>query len=205
MSTNFDFTVVGAGVVGLATAYKLQLKFPDKSVLILEKESDVGKHQTGRNSGVIHSGIYYKPGSYKAKNCKEGREQLVDYCKKFNVSHDICGKLIIATKEDELEGLETIFQTGLTNGTPGIRYVTAEEIQSIEPFIKGVKGIHVPSAGIVDYVGLCRSFIKEIHQINPNSICLFNTCYHSIQKLDEIFELSTWFNLPSLGDSTLKN
>lgn len=191
MSINYDFTIVGAGVVGLATAYKLQLKFPEKSILILEKESDVGMHQTGRNSGVIHSGIYYKPGSYKAKNCKEGRTQLVQYCKKFNVPHDICGKLIVATKNEELSGLETIFETGKINGTEGIRYVNSEEIEAIEPFIKGIKAIHVPTAGIVDYVALCKSFITEIQNINTNSTCLFDTSYKGIQKNQNGFGLFT--------------
>ncbi len=191
MSTNYDFTIVGAGVVGLATAYKLQLKYPEKLILILEKESDVGMHQTGRNSGVIHSGIYYKPGSYKAKNCREGRAQLVAYCEKYNVPHDICGKLIVATKKEELPGLEIIFQTGKINGTKGIRYVSSEEIESIEPFVKGIKAIYVPTAGIVDYVALCKSFIAEIQNINTNSICLFNTSYQGIQKIAERFELIT--------------
>src|SRR5210317_1054284 len=94
---NYDFIIVGGGIVGLATAYKLQIKFPDRSIAILEKENKIGKHQTGRNSGVIHSGIYYKPGSYKAKNCKNGRDQLVDFAKKYKIKHDICGKLIVAT------------------------------------------------------------------------------------------------------------
>ena len=191
MSANYDFTVVGAGVVGLATAYKLQRKFPEKSILILEKESDVGMHQTGRNSGVIHSGIYYKPGSYKAKNCREGRIQLVDYCKQFKVPYDICGKLIVATTEEELPALETIYETGIINRTEGIRYVVSEEIEAIEPFIKGVKAIHVPAAGIIDYVELCKSFIREIQHINRNSTCLFNTRYNTIKKQDDFFELDT--------------
>lgn len=191
MSDNYDFTIVGAGVVGLATAYKLQLNYPEKSILILEKEADVGKHQTGRNSGVIHSGIYYKPGSYKAKNCREGRKQLVAYCKQFEVPYDICGKLIVATKEEELSGLQTIYETGLINETEGIHYVSSEEIKTIEPYIRGIKAIHVPTAGIVDYVALCKSFIRQIQKINSNSICLFNTCYNATNRVEAYFELDT--------------
>ncbi|MCB0458781.1 MAG: FAD-dependent oxidoreductase, partial [Flavobacteriaceae bacterium] len=103
---HYDHIIVGGGIVGLATAYKLQLKFPDKNIAILEKEDSIGKHQTGRNSGVMHSGIYYKPGSYKAKNCKNGHMQLVNFAKEYNVPHDVCGKVIVATTEEELPVLE---------------------------------------------------------------------------------------------------
>ena len=109
MSNNYDFIIVGGGIVGLATAYKLQLKYPQKSIAILEKESAIGKHQTGRNSGVIHSGIYYTPNSYKAKNCKNGREQLVDFALKYNVKHNTCGKIIVAIDESEIPLLDVIY------------------------------------------------------------------------------------------------
>ncbi len=106
----FDFAIVGGGIIGLATAYKLQLKYPHTSVVIFEKETEIGKHQTGRNSGVIHSGIYYTPGSYKAKNCKNGREQLVKFAKKHKVPYDACGKIIVATTIEEIPVLESIYQ-----------------------------------------------------------------------------------------------
>lgn len=165
----FDFAIVGGGIIGLATAYKLQLKYPDKSVIIFEKESAVGKHQTGRNSGVIHSGIYYKPGSYKALNCKNGREQLVKFAKKHKVPYDACGKIIVATDESEIPVLEGIYQKGLENKTPGICYLSAAEIKEKEPFIEGVKAIFVPSAGIIDYVAVGQKFVELIAQINPNT------------------------------------
>ena len=116
----YDFTIVGAGIVGLSTAYKLSLALPDAKILILEKEPKVATHQTGKNSGVIHSGIYYKPGSYKAQNCIDGRHQLVEFCKENNVAIDICGKVIVATEESELERLAAIYERGLENGIEGL-------------------------------------------------------------------------------------
>ena len=169
MSNKFDYIIVGAGIVGLATAYKLQLKFPDKSIGVIEKEEAVGFHQTGRNSGVIHSGIYYKPGSYKAVNCNNGRTQLVEFAKKFNVKHDVCGKVIVATKKEELPILNEIFEKGIQNGTEGICFLNAEEIKEKEPFIEGIKAIWVPSAGIIDYVQVCKEFAKQVIELNSNS------------------------------------
>jgi L-2-hydroxyglutarate oxidase len=169
MSNKSDFIVVGAGVVGLATAYKLQKKFPSKRVIILEKEDGVAVHQTGRNSGVMHSGIYYKPGSYKAKNCKNGLKQLVDFSEENNVDYDVCGKLIVATEEAELPILERIYERGIDNETEGICYLNTKEIKEKEPFIEGVKAIWVPTAGIIDYVGLCKALVKKVLSINSKS------------------------------------
>ena len=175
MSNKFDFIIVGGGIVGLATAYKLQLKFPQKSIAVLEKEPDVGMHQTGRNSGVIHSGIYYKPGSYKALNSKKGGKQLVDFANNNNVPVDVCGKIIVATKNEELPILEGIFNRGIENGTEGIQYLSSEEIKEKEPFIVGLKAIWVPTAGIIDYVGVCKAFVKQLNTINSDSN-LFSSC-----------------------------
>lgn len=166
---NYDFIIVGGGIVGLATAYKLQIKFPDRSIAILEKENKIGKHQTGRNSGVIHSGIYYKPGSYKAKNCKNGRDQLVDFAKKYKIKHDICGKLIVATVFEELPILESIYQRGIENKTQGIRYLNSDEIKKKEPFIDGVKAIWVPIAGITNYVDVGHKLVELLTILNPKS------------------------------------
>jgi len=174
MLNKFDFIIVGGGIVGLATAYKLQLKFPEKSIAVLEKESDVGMHQTGRNSGVMHSGIYYKPGSYKAKNSKKGNEQLVSFAKSAQVNHDVCGKIIVATKKEELPILDEIYKRGIQNNTEGIRFLSSEEIKEKEPFIEGIKAIWVPSAGIIDYVGVCKAFVKQIHEINFESKLISN-------------------------------
>lgn len=169
-----DFIVVGGGIVGLATAYKLQLKFPKKTILILEKESEIGMHQTGRNSGVIHSGIYYTPNSYKAKNCRKGREQLVAFAEKFGVKFETCGKIIVATSEKEVPILNSIFEKGIQNNTPGIQFLNSDEIKDKEPFIEGVKAIWVPTAGIIDYVGLCHQFVQEIKNINNKSKVILN-------------------------------
>ena len=169
-----DFIVVGGGIVGLATAYKLQLKFPKKTILILEKESEIGMHQTGRNSGVIHSGIYYTPNSYKAKNCKNGREQLVTFAEKHGVKYETCGKIIVAISEGEVPILNSIFEKGIKNKTPDIRFLNSEEIKEKEPFIEGVKAIWVPTAGIIDYVGLCHQFVQEIKNTNHKSKLILN-------------------------------
>ena len=169
LNKKYDFIVVGAGIVGTATAYKLQLKYPNKSIAILEKESAVGLHQTGRNSGVIHSGIYYKPGSYKALNCNNGRSQLVKFAKEYNVKHDVCGKVIVATSKEELPVLDDIFERGIKNKTEGICFLTSEEIKEKEPFIEGIKAIWVPTAGIIDYVGVSKAFIQQISIINSES------------------------------------
>ena len=172
---NFDFIIVGGGIVGAATAYKLQLKYPKRSIAILEKEIKVGLHQTGRNSGVIHSGIYYKPGSLKALNCNNGRDQLVKFAKKHNIKYNICGKIIVASSKKELPALERIFQNGLKNKTPGIKFLSPSEIKEKEPNIRGEKAIWVPSAGIIDYVDVVNKFFQVVTQINSKSQ-LFTAC-----------------------------
>jgi len=172
---NFDFIIVGGGIVGAATAYKLQLKYPKRSIAILEKEIKVGLHQTGRNSGVIHSGIYYKPGSLKALNCNNGRDQLVEFAKEYNLKYSICGKIIVATTEEELPVLERIFQNGLKNKTPGIKFLSPSKIKEKEPNIRGEKAIWVPSAGIIDYVDVVNKFLQIVTQINSKSQ-LFTAC-----------------------------
>ena len=191
MSTEFDFVIVGAGIVGLATAYKLQRKYPDQRIAVLEKESCIGKHQTGRNSGVIHSGIYYRPGSYKAKNCSNGREQLVHYAKEFDIPHDVCGKIIVATDESELPILDAIFEKGKLNETPGIKYLNTKEIKEKEPFIEGIKAIWVPSAGIIDYVKLGASFMDEVIHINANSKLYLSCKVNGVDSTERTAKIKT--------------
>ncbi len=168
-SKSFDFILVGAGIVGLATAYKLQVKFPKSTIAVLEKEPEIGLHQTGRNSGVIHSGIYYKPGSFKAKNCNNGRKQLVNFAREHHIKHDVCGKIIVATKKNELPVLDTIYDNGIKNKTEGIRFLNSEEIRIKEPFIEGIKAVFVPVAGIIDYVDVSKKFVELISIFNPES------------------------------------
>lgn len=146
-----DVVIIGGGIVGLATALRLVEQRNGLKVVVLEKEPRVSSHQTGNNSGVIHSGIYYKPGSLKAQNCIRGYHMLLDFCKEQQIPYDLCGKIIVATREDELGQLEKLYQRGLENGLEGLRYITAEEIRQYEPHCAGLKGIHVPQTGIVNY------------------------------------------------------
>ncbi len=158
----YDFIIAGAGIVGLSTAYKLSKEFPDSSILVLEKEKKVAAHQTGHNSGVIHSGIYYKPGSYKARNCLDGRHQMVAFCKENNINHEICGKVIVATNEEEIPRLISIYKRGLENNIEDIRLIDEKELHEIEPFSAGVRAVHVPCAGIVDFPAVCESLSQKL-------------------------------------------
>lgn len=167
--TSYDIIVVGGGIVGLATAYKLTLQNPTKTILVLEKEKEVAAHQTGHNSGVIHSGIYYKPGSYKAINCVAGRRELVQFVKEHHIPHDICGKVIVATEESELAHMNNVFANGLANGVEGIELIDAAKIKEIEPHCKGISGIWVPCTGIIDYADVARKYVELIHAKNNGS------------------------------------
>jgi L-2-hydroxyglutarate oxidase len=146
---------------------------PGSKILVLEKEDRVAPHQTGNNSGVIHSGIYYKPGSYKAKNCVEGRHQLVEFCKQYDVKYDICGKLIVALNESEVPRLEAIFERGKQNGIENMRLIGREAMLEIEPHVAGIKAIHVGCTGIVDFIGVCET-LKTLLEKEGNDI-RFNT------------------------------
>ncbi len=157
---NCDVIVVGGGIVGLATALQLKKIKPEINICILEKEHEVASHQTGNNSGVIHSGIYYKPGSLKAKNCIDGYHMLIDFCKENNIPYDLCGKIIVATSKAELSALDTIYQRGIENGLDGLRYINESEIKTMEPHTSGIKGIVVPQTGIVDYKVVAQKYAE---------------------------------------------
>lgn len=174
MNRTFDIAIVGGGIVGAATAYKLQLAYPDKSIAIIEKEKALANHQTGNNSGVIHSGIYYKPGSFKAKNCVEGRRELVQFAKDYHINHDICGKVIVATDKIELEHLELIKNRGIENGVEGIESITTEQIREIEPFCKGIAGIRVGCTGIIDFRATSEKFGELLEAKNESSKVLLD-------------------------------
>ncbi len=158
----YDIIIIGGGIVGLATALHLLEQQPGVNVLILEKEADIARHQTGNNSGVIHSGIYYKPGSLRAVNCLRGYKMLLEFCDAENIPYDICGKIIVATREDELERLQNIYQRGLENGLTGMEWLDKKAIQQHEPHCAGIKGIFVPQTGIIDYTAVSKKYAEKI-------------------------------------------
>ncbi|MNX57307.1 L-2-hydroxyglutarate oxidase LhgO [compost metagenome] len=156
--------------MGLATAYKLKLKFPHKSLLLIEKENRVALHQSGHNSGVIHSGIYYKPGSLKAKNCIEGYNALLNFAKEHDIPYDVCGKIIVATDNNEIGALENIYNRGLENGLSSLKKLNKEELLEYEPHVNGVAGIQVPQTGIVDYPAMANKLLILIKEMGGDAI-----------------------------------
>ena len=154
-----DVLVVGGGIVGLATAYQLTRLHPGRSVVVLEKEDTLARHQTGHNSGVLHSGIYYKPGSLKATNCRAGKAAMEQFCREHDIPFELCGKVIVATTDDQRPALENIFQRGRANGVT-CETIGRERLLELEPHVAGVAAIHVPEAGIVDYVQVCRKLAE---------------------------------------------
>jgi L-2-hydroxyglutarate oxidase len=157
----FDCVVIGGGIVGLSVARTLLEKRPGIRVAVLEKEDDWARHQTGRNSGVLHSGIYYKPGSLKAKLCREGNRRLVDFCEQYGIRYELCGKVIVATTAAELPLLENLYQRGVANGLAA-KKLSAPEVKEIEPHVSCLAGVQVPSTGIVDFVGVCRRLAELV-------------------------------------------
>jgi (S)-2-hydroxyglutarate dehydrogenase len=169
VETNYDIIIIGGGIVGAATMYKLQESNPKLSILLLEKEKGLADHQTGNNSGVIHSGIYYKPGSLKAVNCVNGRKEIVEFAKNNDIKYDVCGKLIVAMEESELPQLEKIYQNGLQNGIEDMRKVNSDEIKEIEPFCTGIAGLYVGCTGIIDFRGATEKMAELAVKKNPAS------------------------------------
>ena len=157
-----DLLVIGAGIVGLSVAMDAALRFPHLRVLVLEKEDRVGAHQSSHNSGVIHSGIYYKPGSIKALTCVEGASQMVEFCRLHNIPHRICGKVIVAAAEEELPRLNELYARGCANGVAGLRLLNREQLREIEPHAAGVAALHVPKTGITDYTLVCEKYVEII-------------------------------------------
>lgn len=164
-----DVCIVGGGIVGLATAYRLLESHPDKSILILEKEDRVAVHQTGHNSGVLHSGIYYKPNSLKAINCRAGKKAMEAFCEKEGIDHEICGKVIVAVSEDEMDRMTAIQQRGQANGVE-CELISKEKLAEIEPHAAGVGAIHVPEAGIVNYRQVCERLAQRVAEQDANEI-----------------------------------
>ncbi|MGC1300051.1 MAG: L-2-hydroxyglutarate oxidase [Alloacidobacterium sp.] len=157
-----SIAIIGGGIVGLATGLEFTRRFPGISLAIIEKEPALARHQTSHNSGVIHSGIYYKPGGLKARLCVEGAEALVHFCQEHGVPYDICGKVIVATTKDEIPRLQELYIRGQQNGLQGLRVLNGEEIREIEPQAAGIQGIHVPGTGIVDYARVSEKYAEII-------------------------------------------
>lgn len=155
--------IIGAGIVGLATAYRLTSRRPDIAVTIVEKEDEIARHQTGRNSGVIHSGVYYTPGSQKAVHCREGKAALERFCQREGVPYERCGKVIVATAEDQVPTLEQIYRNGQANGVD-CEMIGSKRLGELEPHARGVKAIHVPEAGIVDYRVVSRRLAESVRE-----------------------------------------
>ena len=157
-----DIIVIGGGIVGLATALKIKEQRPDLKVLVLEKETEVAKHQTGNNSGVIHSGLYYKPGSLKATNCIRGYNMLIDFCEKEEIPFEITGKVVVATNEEQRPLLNNLYVRGQQNGLEGLRKISAQEVKEYEPYVTSVEGMWVPQTGIVDYKVVSEKYAEKL-------------------------------------------
>jgi L-2-hydroxyglutarate oxidase len=160
VDSSYDIAIVGGGIVGAATFYKLQKRYPNLKLILIEKEEKLADHQTGHNSGVIHSGLYYKPGSKKAVNCISGRHELVAFAKEHKIKHDVCGKVVVATHQSELANMERIYNTGLENKIEGLEKVDAKRIKEIEPFVECIGGLYVPCTGIIDYRGATEKMVE---------------------------------------------
>ncbi len=186
---NSDVVIIGGGIVGLATGLRLTREKPGLKVIVLEKEATPGHHQTGHNSGVLHSGIYYKPGSLKAVNCREGRKAMIEFCADEGIDHEICGKVIVATSEDELPALDRIFQRGQENGIK-CETIEKERLKELEPHAAGVRAIHVPEAGIVNFSRVCDRLAERISDREGNRV-VYKAEVRSIQEKGDAIILET--------------
>jgi (S)-2-hydroxyglutarate dehydrogenase len=160
--SRYDVIIIGGGVVGLGVGLEITRRFPQRRLLLLEKEDRVARHQSGHNSGVIHSGVYYKPGSLKARLCVSGAAAMIEFCREHGIAHEVCGKVIVATQVDELPRLEELRRRGEANGLAGLRLIGPEELREIEPHATGLKGLVVPSTGITDYARVCEKYAELI-------------------------------------------
>jgi (S)-2-hydroxyglutarate dehydrogenase len=185
----FDIAVIGGGIVGLATAMALAEASPQKSLVVLEKEKELASHQTGRNSGVIHAGIYYKPGSYKAKLCVEGSRLMIQFCEENGVPYDRCGKLIVATNENELPRLQNLCERGVANGIQGLEMLSPERTREIEPHAKAVQALFSPNTAITDYQKVANAMAANI--LNKGGKIFTSTRALAIIRADGLFHVET--------------
>jgi L-2-hydroxyglutarate oxidase len=160
----YDIVIIGGGIVGLATGMKIKQQNPDLKVVLLEKEGELAQHQTGNNSGVIHSGLYYKPGSLKATNCIRGYHELIQFCEEENIPFEITGKVVVATKKEQIPLLTTLLQRGLQNCLEGSRQITMGELKELEPYCAGVAALHIPQTGIVDYKRVAQAYARKFRE-----------------------------------------
>ncbi|MFC1738746.1 L-2-hydroxyglutarate oxidase [Planctomycetota bacterium] len=181
---DFDVVVIGGGIVGLACAYKIAKNHPDIDIAVVEKEDKLAAHQTGHNSGVIHSGLYYQPGSNKVKTCVEGRKELVAFAKKYKLPYKICGKIIVAARKKELKNLELIFRNGLENAIEGIEKISPEQIEEIEPFCRGIAGIKVPCTGVIDFASVAEKLAELIQELSGSNKILLSNKVLRLEKHD---------------------
>jgi L-2-hydroxyglutarate oxidase LhgO len=158
----YDIAIIGGGIVGLAAGMELLVRYPSLRLVVLEKEHELARHQTGHNSGVIHSGIYYAPGSLKARACVSGKARLIQFCDEHDIPYYLCGKVIVATHEEELPRLEQLYQRGLANGVPGLEMIGPERLCELEPCVVGIKALYSPSTGIVDFVQVAKAYADEL-------------------------------------------
>src|SRR5882762_9905976 len=183
--SRYDVLIVGGGIVGLAVALEITQRFPRLRLLLLEKENRVGQHQSSHNSGVIHSGIYYQPGSLKAKLCVEGARAMVEFCRAHDIPHQVCGKVIVATEEEEFPRLEELGRRGEANGLTGVQSIGPEQLREIEPHASGLRALVVPSTGIMDYAAVCAKYADLIQA--RGGIILTSTAVTGLRRLaDEI-------------------
>lgn len=189
----YDVAIIGGGVVGLATAWQLANQHPDIRIALLEKENSFAEHQSGRNSGVLHTGIYYKPGSMKAINCKIGKLRMQEFCQEYNIAYEICGKVIVALDESELPLLQRIYERGVANQV-NCKLISRAELADLEPHAAGIQAIHVPEAGIVNYQAVCERLAQLLrdrgHAIQSNAKVL-----GVVQRSNAVSVDSTWQSL----------
>ena len=190
----YDFAIIGGGIVGAATLYKMQMTLPGLNIILIEKEKILADHQTGHNSGVIHSGLYYTPGSLKAKNCVAGRHELVAFAKEHNIAHDVCGKVVAAADESELPFMNKIFDNGVSNNTEGIEKINGDQVREIEPFVKAIAGIHVPCTGIIDFRGTTNKLAEIALAKNAASKMVLGEEAKNFETTSELTTITTTKN-----------
>ena len=195
MTSRRNAIVIGGGIIGLAAAFKILRAAPDTSVCILEKENAVAKHQSGRNSGVLHAGLYYRPGSLKARLSVEGIKEMVQFCREFDIAHDVCGKLVVAHEEEEIAILERLKQQGAQNGLRDLRILSRNQMLELEPNVGGYAALHVPEEGIVDYPAVCTALVRQVESMGGQVI--------TGARVDHLYqETQRWIAVTPVGEFT---